>query len=174
MCAVARGRCVGEGNVCFGVNGGEDVAFYPFALTYHRIKRQALQGLELNAFGFSGDGGARKALTLTSCVGLPSAGTKLVGGAGNHATNRAHAGKSETVLLAKRDELGEHFFFAQVWNALAQALEFSHDLWAPVRGSNVLGTFAHRFEGHSIAACKPQRFTPSVEGAFANAEGIDC
>jgi len=78
------------------------------------------------------------------------------------------------VLLAKRYELGKHFFFAKVWNPLAQAFELSHDLWAPDRGSNALGAFADRLEGHRIAARLPERFMLSVEGTFANAEGIDC
>lgn len=72
--AARRKWCIGESNVCSEVNGGKDVALDPFALTYHRVKRQALQGLELNAFKFSGDGCARKASALALGVGLPSTG----------------------------------------------------------------------------------------------------
>jgi hypothetical protein len=69
VCAASRRLRIGEGHVRFGVDGGEDLALDPLALTYHRIQGHALKALELNAFGFSGTSGACKALALPSRVG---------------------------------------------------------------------------------------------------------
>lgn len=166
------GRCVGKGNMYFWVNGCEDVALYPIALAHDGVKRQALQGFELNPLGLARNGSACEAFTLPSGVGLPSTGAQFVWSAGNHASDGAHAWKIKSVFLAKRYQFGKYVFFAQIGANLAQSLDLSHDLRAPDGGSDLLWAFTRRHKGGGIATGLGQCFSPSVERALAYPKGM--
>lgn len=158
----------------FGVNSGKDIALDTLTLAHDGVKRQALQGLELNAFGLSGGRGSREAFALSLGIDVPGTATQFSWRTGNHSPNRAYTRQREAKPLAIRDKFGKYLFFTEVRISLSQTFEFSHDLWAPNSSSDASRAFADRLKRYSIAASLLQTLAPCIQRAFAHAKGINC